>query len=90
MRHADLLLAGGSPASPPPWPAAIFIVEPGRRPRVTSRVDFASYLRANGLEEQACEVLRTRVDSRELLAWFTLETEVALVKLRLDRGVWTS
>lgn len=71
------------------WHLAIFIVEPGKRPRVTSRGDFAMYLRANDLKDQASEVLHRRVRPREILAWITLESEVVLATLRLDRGVWS-
>ncbi len=70
------------------WPHAILVLMPDAKPRVTSRVDFAAWLRANDLHDQAAEVLRTRTRPRELLMFWLGDTDVGIVTLDL-RGAFT-
>lgn len=49
------------------WPHAV--VFDGDAPRVSSRADFASYLRAAGLDAQAHEATRRRIPPGHVLVW---------------------
>jgi hypothetical protein len=64
----------GSPFAPPArWRTSVAVVRMQER-RLTSRGDFAGWLRANDLRRSADECVRRQVPSGSILVWLEVDT----------------